>query len=45
MHPAATHDNRLSHGNLTALLLTRLGQAISFEASLRPTNPDLNSGV
>jgi 2,3-bisphosphoglycerate-dependent phosphoglycerate mutase len=31
----------VSHGNLTALLLTRLGHAISFEASLRLTNPDL----
>jgi 2,3-bisphosphoglycerate-dependent phosphoglycerate mutase len=31
----------VSHGYLTILLLIRLGRAISFEASLRLTNPDL----
>ena len=31
----------VSHGNLTALLLTRLGRAVDFEGWLRLTNPDL----
>jgi len=31
----------VSHGNLTALLLTRLGRAVDFEESLRLTYPDL----
>ena len=31
----------VSHGNLTALLLRRLGWPMDFEASLRLTNPDV----
>ena len=33
----------VSHGNLTALLLRRLGWLMDFEASLRLTNPDVFS--
>jgi broad specificity phosphatase PhoE len=31
----------VSHGNLTSLLLRRLGWAMDFQASLRLSNPDV----